>query len=203
LNNSGEALSRKQKTHRIPQTVTEQFDNLAKEYVDGVTSQTRGSHRTKRANEHGIRLVMYLKMIVGTAGEESIAGYLERAQMRLNLVSRCQRKESSQDDHVSMALLLFERLALESVLELDKMEALNAIGRVRRCPRCKLWLWCAVKNQRYCSEKCRVSHYHTSVEGKRYKREWARKAYKRNKALDEEAKRIAASSVQRVAKFSK
>src|SRR5271156_3190290 len=119
---------------------------LAKKYMDDVAAQTRGSYRTKRANRLGRELMLVLNMAAGTPGEQSIAGYIERAQLRLNLLNKCKRDSSSLENRSPMASLLFERLALEAVLELDKMEALGAIHRIRRCARCKLWLWGRVKN---------------------------------------------------------
>jgi hypothetical protein len=189
LMSNDKALSTQQDSHVAEAVMPELWSQIAQDYVKEVAAQTRGSYRAKRANKLGKQLMIYLKMIAGTPGEQSIVGYVERAQTRLLLAKKCQRKDSNQDDRGVMVFLLFERLALETLLELDKMEALGAIHRVRRCARCKSWLWGRVKNQRYCTEKCRVRHYHTSGDGKRYKREWARKAYHAEKRRIEEEKR--------------
>ena len=189
LINSDKALSIEQEGHTIEAVMAEFWSQIAKDYIQGVASQTRGSHRAKRANRLGRQLMTYLNIIAGTQGEHSIAGYVERAQARLTLAKKCQRGDSNRRDRVFMVSLLFERLAFETVLDLDKMEALGAIHRIRRCARCKSWLWSRVKNQRYCSEKCRRRHHHTSGDGKRYKREWARKAYHAEKRRIEEERR--------------
>jgi hypothetical protein len=171
------------------------WEDLAKLYVAEVAAQTKGSHRVKRANDLGLQLATTLNMVAGTPAEHSTAAYLARAQLRANLARKCLSDDTTADERVSMLLLLFERLALENVLELDKMEALGAIHRIRRCARCTGWFWSRVKVQRYCSRRCRLRHYHTSERGKKYKREWARRAYHEKKErIAEETRRFTMSS---------
>ena len=193
LKDNHKELSRQQDA--VTRVAGEFLDRIAEEYIRDITTQTRGSHRIKRANRHGSRAVARLKILVGTAAEHAIIGYLERARLRAELADKYQRRIASRDERSSLILFVLERLVLEDILELDKMGALGAIQRVRRCIHCMSWVWCRVKNQRYCSERCRVRHYHGSAEGKRYKREWARKAYKRDRIRNAEALRIATKSV--------
>jgi hypothetical protein len=164
------------------------FDSMAAEYLRDIGTQTKGSYRVKSANAHGSSLVRLLKLMGGTAGEQSIAGYLARAQSRVRLASQDAAWELRRDERVALVTLLLERLAFEEVLKLDRLEALGAINRVRRCDRCRSWFWGRVKSQRYCSGHCRVRHYHASPAGRKYKREWARKDYRRNKRRNEEAR---------------
>jgi len=167
------------------------FDRTARAYLREIAAQTRGSYRVKSANIHGSGLVRLLRLMGGTAAEESISSYLARARQRVRLATQRPRRDFSRAERVTLVALLLERLALEEVLKLDKMEALRAIDRVRRCDRCGTWLWARVMSQRYCSGDCRVRHYHSSPAGRKYKREWARKDYQRNKERDEEARRAA------------
>jgi hypothetical protein len=172
------------------------FAKIATEYLDEIAAQTRGSYRVKKANERGARLVSFLNIMAGTSAEQSISGYIARARVRLELAGKCGRQDHGQGDRVRVAALLLERLAFDDLLKLDQMEALGAIQRVRRCARCESWFWSRVDSQRYCSERCRVRHYQTSPDGKRYKRHWARKNYRRNKRRDEEARLLAKSLIR-------
>jgi hypothetical protein len=173
------------------------FDRIAASYLREVAAQTRGSYRIKSANAHGSGLVRLLSLMGGTAAEQSIGGYLARAQQRVRFASQHPRRNLSRDERVALVGLLLERFAFEEVLKLDQMEALRAIDRVRRCDRCGAWFWGRVMSQRYCSGDCRARHYHASPEGKKYKRDWARKDYQRNKKRDEEARRSAMRIIRR------
>lgn len=159
---------------------------MAQIYLTGISSQTRGSHRVKRANKHGLLLVRILKMMTGTEAERTIVEYLERAQLRLKLAMEKPANKFSREDRVALVGLLSERVAFENMLELDQMESIQAISRVGRCRSCNAWFWSRVKGQRYCKERCRVRHYQASPDGKKYKREWARREYQRIKKIDEE-----------------
>jgi hypothetical protein len=167
------------------------FDRIASEYLDKVAGQTRGSYRVRSANVHGSQLVHLLRLMPGTAAEQSIVGYLVRARQRTKLATKRPRKDFSRDQRLAIVALLLDRLAFEEILKLDRMEALDAIARVSRCAHCRSWFWGRIKAQRYCSEGCRVRHYHASPEGKKYKRDWARKDYQLNKKRNEEARRSA------------
>jgi hypothetical protein len=167
------------------------FDSVAAQYLGDIAAQTKGSYRVRSANAHGSSLVRLLRLMRGTAAEQSISGYLARAQQRVQLASQHTAWSLRRDERVALVTLLLERLAFEEVLKLDRMEALGAIDRVRRCDHCGSWFWGRVRNQRYCSGGCRVRHYHASPAGRKYKREWARKDYQRNKKRDEEAREVA------------
>jgi len=164
---------------------------MAASYLREIAAQTKGSYRSKSANAHGSELVRLLRLMGGTVAEQSVAGYLARAQQRVHLATRRPRRSFSRNERAALVALLLERLAFEEALKLDRMEALRAINRVRQCDRCGTWFWGRVMNQRYCSGNCRVRHYHASPAGKKYKREWARKDYQRNRKRDEEARRSA------------
>src|SRR5579859_3387733 len=147
-------------------------DGIAKAYLAEVAVQTRGSYRVKSANAHGSELVRLLRFMKGTAAEQSIGGYLTRAQQRVRLATQHPRRKLSREGRVAIVSLILERLAFEEVLKLDRMEALRAIDRVRRCDRCGSWFWGRVMSQRYCTGNCRIRHYHASPAGRKYKREW-------------------------------
>src|SRR3984957_12679640 len=148
LKDNHKELSRQQDA--VTRVAGEFLDRIAEEYIRDITTQTRGSHRIKRANRHGSRAVARLKILVGTGAEHAIIGYLERARLRAELADKYQRRIASRDERSSLILFVLERLVLEDILELDKMGALGAIQRVRRCIHCMSWVWCRVKNQRYC-----------------------------------------------------
>jgi hypothetical protein len=189
LPNNDNALSRQEPNSSAEDVIAGELDEVAKGYLAQIATQTRGSYRVKRANALGAELTKLLKLIGNGPANQNIADYIERAQSRVDFATRCRSGHASQGERNSMVLLYFERRVLEIVLELDKMEAIGAIYRVRRCGFCKSWLWGRVKNQRYCSEKCRVRHFHLSVDGKKYKREWARKAYHASKRRSKEEAR--------------
>jgi hypothetical protein len=175
----------------------EQSENSAKDYVRDVAAQTRGSFRMKRANMLGLALVQILKLMPGTQAEQSIAGYIERARLRLKTALDDPRDELGIDECQLIATLLLERIAFDDLLKLDQMESTGAINRVGRCLRCQSWFWGRVANQRYCSASCRVRHYQASPEGKRYKREWARADYERTKKRDERVRQLAQIAIGR------
>jgi hypothetical protein len=174
----------------------EQSENIAKDYLRGVASQTRGSFRMKRANMLGLALVQILKLMPGTQAEQSIAGYIDRARLRLK-AALDDPDELGIDECQLIATLLLERVAFDNLLKLDQMESTDAINRVGRCRRCQSWFWGRVANQRYCSASCRVRHYQASPEGKRYKREWARTDYVRTKRRDERVRQLAQAAISR------
>ena len=153
------------------------LDNIAKKYLNEVAGQTSGSHRIKRANALGSSVAPLLNLMAGTLAERSLVGYIERAQLRTKLATKKPHQDFVRDERVYLAALLVERLVFAKLLKLDEMEAISAIDRLRRCARCESWFWSRVRNQRYCSEGCRVRHYQASPEGRKYKREWARKDY--------------------------
>ena len=157
---------------------------LGRSYFSEVGKQTRGSHRVKRSNKHGSSLVGFLNALSGTPAATSIAGYLTRAKQRLRLVDLHRRRKLSSDEYLMVVFSVIERSAIDDLLQLDEMEALHAINRVKQCDQCNTWIWARVKNQRYCSKTCRMRHFQTSPKGKKYKREWARKNYKRTKERD-------------------
>lgn len=163
-------------------------DRLLNEYATSVAAKTDGSYRIRRANREGINAARLLGKIVGTPAEEFIVGYLDRARQRLVMAKKHARKKLNEDERADLVSLLLEHEALSTLLNLDQMHTLRAL-RLRRCLRCESWFWGRVEAQRYCSENCRVRHYQTSADGKKYKREWARKNYQRNKILDEQALR--------------
>lgn len=172
------------------------LDDIAETYLRDIATQTKGSYRVKSANAAGLRLVGYLRLMRGTAAEQCVSNYLTRAQKRVRLAMRSLRRDLSHEERAAVVVLLLERLAFEEILKLDRMEALRAVNRVRRCDRCGTWFWGRVKNQHYCSAVCRVRHYHSSPAGRKYKREWARKDYQRNRQRDHEARRLATSSLR-------
>lgn len=172
------------------------FDKIASAYRKDLAAQTRGSYRIKSANKDGALLVKHLNMMRGAEVEQAIAVYIARAQLRVELATKYPRKGLALDERVLLAFLLFEREALDLVSRLDRLDAIAAISRVRRCARCQFWFWSRVKNQHYCSEKCRVRHYQASPEGKKYKRECARRYYRRDKRLNEEALKLVMKSVR-------
>jgi len=163
-------------------------------YLKDVASQTRGSYRIKSANKHGLFLAQLLKALKNTAAEQAIAGYIERAKMRLRMATKGGGKLQD-DERALLFVCLTERSAFDTLLKLDQYDALGSIFRISQCPRCSSWFWGRVKSQRYCSEKCRVYHFQSSPEGKKYKREWARNEYQRNKRRDAEARQLARKSL--------
>jgi hypothetical protein len=171
------------------------FDKMARTYRKDLAAQTRGSYRIKSANKDGPRLVKHLNTMRGAEAEQAMAVYIARAQLRVKLATKHPRKDLALEERVFLAFLLFEREAFDLVSRLDRLDAIAAISRVRRCARCGSWFWGRVKKQRYCSERCRVRHYQGSPEGRKYKRECARKYYWRDKKLNEEALQSAMNSV--------
>jgi hypothetical protein len=171
------------------------LSKMLRDYLREVKAQTRGSHRTKRANKHGLSLVFFLNALAGTSASQSIAGCLGRAQLRLRLVGLHKRRRLHHAERLFLIASLLERSALHDLLELDHMEALGATNRVRQCRDCSSWFWSRVRSQRYCSEKCRVRHFRASPEGKRYKREWARRDYERIKERDKRLLETARASL--------
>jgi hypothetical protein len=167
---------------------------LIGEYLKDLTAQTRGSHRVKSANRHGTFLARLLNIMSRTVAEQAIAGYIERAQIRLRIATQ-QTGEIQDDVRALLFICLTERLAFDTLLKLDQYDALGSINRICRCARCTSWFWARVKGQRYCSEGCRVRHYQSSPEGKKYKREWARNEYQRNKRRDDEARHFSRKSL--------
>jgi hypothetical protein len=163
------------------------LDKMANTYVRNVEAQTRGSYRMKKANSYGASLAGLLRILAGTAAERTLADYIARAQVRLEIAFGCKSSKPCAKERAALAFLLFEREAFESLMKLDQLDSIRALDRVRRCLRCNLWFWGRVGTQRYCSRKCRMRHFQASNEGRRYKREWARKDYQRNKRRDEEA----------------
>jgi hypothetical protein len=173
----------------------EYLDHIGNQYLREVAGQTRGSHRIKRANTLGSSVVPLINLMAGTISERSVVGYIERAQLRTKLAIKKPRRDFVRGERIYLADLLLERLVLDKVLKLDEMESLEAINRLRRCARCGSWFWSRVMNQRYCSEDCRVRHYHASPAGKKYKREWARKDYQHRKQRDEAVRQLALNSI--------
>jgi len=163
-------------------------------YLKDVANQTRGSHRAKSANRHGTFLAQLLNILKNTLAAQAIAGYIERAQMRLQMASQTTPKLDA-GERALLFICITERTAFDTLLKLDQYDALGGINRISQCVRCKTWFWARVRGQRYCSEKCRVRHYQSSPEGKKYKREWARNDYQLNKRRDAEARQSARKSL--------
>lgn len=191
LGGNGEALSSKSKVADSLGHMGRVLDHIALKYLDAIRSQSRGSFRVKRATRLGTALAEQMPLLMGTPAEELIAGYLLRAQQRTRLATKCALAPSTRAERLSLLDSFFEREALEMVLQLDKLDALEPILRVRRCACCGSWVWSRVAAQKYCSSACRAKHYQTSPQGKQYKRDWARLAYKRNKERELAALRVA------------
>lgn len=169
---------------------TSSLDAIVAGYLRDIAAQTRGSYRTRRASKLGTALVNILRLIPETAGEQTIASYLERAQLRTKVAQKYLSRKPGADERANLLLSLLERDAFKIMLQLDEMEALEAILRVRRCARCSSWFWSRVDSQRYCSSDCRTRHYQQSPEGRKYKREWARNAYWRDKERDRRVRKF-------------